>query len=66
MIKKQIALVLAAAAGLGLSGCLESPSGVTVHEPGKYMGAQDPLLATSGASRAEEMHKRFQLVQVDR
>ena len=33
---------------------------------GKYMGAKDPLLAASGASRAEGLQKRFQLVQVDR
>ena len=27
---------------LGLAGCYES-TGVTMHEPGEYKGAQDPL-----------------------
>ena len=63
---KKFTFVLMIAASLGLTGCLESPSDVKVHEAGKYMGAKDPLLAASGASRSEGLQKRFQLVQVDR
>lgn len=67
MLKKKISLMLVVLASVGVSGCLEeSPSDVTVHEAGKYKGAKDPLLATSGAARAEGLQKRFQLVQVDR
>ena len=65
MLKKKITFVLSCVALLGLSGCWES-SDITVHEAGKYKGAKDPMLATSGASRAEGLEKRFQLVQVDR
>ena len=65
MLKKEIIWAVVIAATLGLSGCWESAD-VTVHEAGKYMGAKDPLLATSGAARAEGLQKRFQLVQVDR
>ena len=65
-MRNKFALMLAVVANLGLSGCWESASDVTMHEAGKYMGAKDPLLATSGASRAEELLKRFELVQVDR
>ena len=65
MLKNNFVRVVAVVATLGLSGCWES-SDVTVHEAGKYMGAKDELLATSGASRTEGLHKRFQLVQVDR
>ncbi|MFT5449898.1 MAG: hypothetical protein ACI9DC_005096 [Gammaproteobacteria bacterium] len=64
-MKNKFTLMLAIVASLGLSGCWESAD-VTLHEAGKYMGAKDPLLATSGASRAEGLQKRFQLVQVDR
>lgn len=64
-MRNKFTLMLAIVASLGLSGCWESPD-VTIHEAGKYMGAKDPLLAKSGASRAEELQKRFQLVQVDR
>jgi hypothetical protein len=65
MLKTNLIGVAAIVATLGLSGCWESAD-VTVHEAGKYMGAKDELLATSGASRAEGLKKRFQLVQVDR
>lgn len=64
-MRNKFTMILVIVAGLGLSGCWES-SDVTMHEAGKYMGAKDPLLATSGASRAEGLQKRFQLVQVDR
>ena len=64
-MRHKFTLMLIVVASLVLSGCWESPD-VTMHEAGKYKGAKDPLLATSGASRAEGLQKRFQLVQVDR
>lgn len=57
-----IALVVAAA---GLSGCYEDTD-VTIHEPGKYKGAQDPLLSQQASARDEALKKRFQIVQTDR
>jgi len=57
-----VALVIAAA---GLSGCYEDAD-VTVHEPGKYKGATDPLLSQQAAARDEALAKRFQIVQTDR
>ena len=53
------------AASLSMTGCWESAD-VTMHEPGKYKGKSDPLLAQQGASRSEALKKRFQLVQMDR
>ncbi len=59
-------LVFLAASGLaGLSGCSESPN-VTLHEPGQFKGARDPLLDQQGSARQEALGKRFQLVQQDR
>lgn len=62
---RSITLAALAAATLALTGCWES-SDITVHEPGKYKGATDPLLAQQGASRADALKKRFELVQMDR
>ena len=65
MLKKKLTLVLAVAMSLSLSACWESTD-VTVHKAGKYIGATDSKLTTSGASRADGLQKRFKLVQVDR
>ena len=48
-----------------LSGCWESTD-VTLHEPGKYKGTEDPLLDPGATSRVETLRKRFDLVQTDR
>lgn len=59
-------LVFLAAIGLaGLSGCSESPD-VTLHEPGEFKGARDPLLDQQASARQDALGKRFQLVQQDR
>ena len=55
-------LVIAAA---GLGGCYESTD-VTIHEPGEYKGAKDPLLSQQASARDEALNKRFQIVQTDR
>ena len=65
MLKKKLTLLLAVAMSLGLSACWESTD-VTVHQAGKYMGAKDSNLTTSGAARADGLQERFKLVQVDR
>ncbi len=66
-MKRRGALTIAVLACTALaSGCWESTD-VTVHEPGRYKGVNDPLLdAKSTAEREEVLQKRFQLVQVDR
>lgn len=47
----------------GLSGCSSEPRSVTVHKPGVYKGAKDPLLARQ---QQQELIDRFKLVQTDR
>ncbi|MHB9097510.1 MAG: hypothetical protein ACYC5X_06780 [Syntrophales bacterium] len=47
----------------GLIGCSSEPRSVTMHEPGVYKGAKDPLLAQQ---RQQELIDRFKLVQTDR
>ena len=48
-----------------LTGCSD-PSSVTVHEPGVYKGAKDPLLSANTEERASELSARFNLGQIDR
>ena len=58
--------ILSLLAVLTLTGCFEQPE-VVVHEPGKYMGKEDPLLKVAGSSEQDELlAKRFQMVQTDR
>lgn len=60
-------LPLAAVAVLSLSGCLEKPPEVVLHEPGQYKGAQDPLLAVAGSDASNEaLAERFKNIQTDR
>jgi len=55
---------IALVAGM-LSGCWEDTD-VTLHEPGVYKGAPDPLLAQDSGARAKALGERFNLVQMDR
>ncbi len=48
---------------IGLAGCSYEPRETTIHEPGVYKGAKDPLLATQ---HRQELIDRFRLVQTDR
>lgn len=48
-----------------LTGCYESSS-VTVHQPGVYKGASDPLLVADSGERANELSARFNMGQLDR
>ena len=65
MVKRTMTMALGLVAALGLAGCWESTD-VTLNEPGKYMGAKDPLLSQQASSRTESLRQRFQLVQADR
>lgn len=65
MRTKGVALSVLLASVLSMSGCYETAD-VTVHEPGKYKGADDPLLKQQAAAREEALRKRFDLVQADR
>lgn len=47
-----------------LTGCYESSS-VTVHKPGVYKGANDPLLSANTEERVSALNARFS-GQVDR
>ncbi len=46
-----------------LSGCCYESRGVTMHEPGKYKGTKDPLLAFKNQ---QQLIDRLKLVQTDR
>ena len=48
---------------VGLTGCSTEPRSVTLHEPGVYKGAKDPLLAKT---QQQELIDRAKLVQTDR
>lgn len=46
--------------------CYESPK-IAVHEPGKYKGSTDPLLAKERTPQQQEtLRQRFDLGQTDR
>jgi len=47
----------------GLTGCSSESRKVTMHEPGVYKGAKDPLLVMQ---QQQELIDRFKLVQTDR
>ena len=48
-----------------LTGCSESSS-VTMHQPGVYKGASDPLLSANSEERASALSERFTTGQLDR
>jgi hypothetical protein len=48
---------------VGLAGCSSESRNVTIHQPGVYKGAQDPVLAMQ---KQQELVDRFKLVQADR
>jgi len=48
-----------------LTGCNETSS-VTLHKPGVYKGAEDPLLSANTAKRADALNTRFNMGQLDR
>lgn len=48
-----------------LAGCNQSTS-VTMHKPGIYKGANDPLLSANTEDRATALGERFTMGQLDR
>jgi hypothetical protein len=48
---------------MGPAACSYESRQTTVHEPGVYKGAKDPLLAQQ---KQQELIDRFKLVQTDR
>ena len=61
---KRITYILTAAIFLvSLTGCSYESRSTTMHEPGVYKGAKDPLLAQQ---KQQELIDRFKLVQTDR
>ncbi len=62
-MKLEYYLMAAIIALAGLIGCSPEPRSVTMHEPGVYKGADDPVLALKNQ---QELIDRFKLVQTDR
>jgi hypothetical protein len=62
-MKRRLCVLIAFVALVGLAACSSESRNVTMHEPGVYKGAQDPLLARQGQ---QELIDRFKLVQTDR
>jgi len=61
---KRILFMLTAFAVLaGIVGCSSESRSVTMHKPGVYKGAKDPLLALKNQ---QELIDRLKLVQSDR
>ena len=66
MSHRMIAVIVVSLSLLTVGACYESPN-IAVHEPGKYKGATDPLLAKERTPQQQEMlHQRFDLGQTDR
>ena len=50
-----------------LAGCDDPKATVKLHEPGKYLGKQDPLLGkTAGGANDKAIKDRFAQIQSDR
>ena len=52
---------------LTVAGCGDQVTSVTLHEPGQYKGAHDPLLDVAGTTEFnQKLQQRLQQVQTDR
>lgn len=62
------AMTLILGAMLLVGGCYDSPTEVTLYEPGKYKGKDDPLLHTiaEDPEHHERLNRRLQQGQADR
>lgn len=59
-------VILSAIIVLGIAGCSDS-SDVTLHKPGVYKGAMDPLIEKQRSPQQQEkLVARFNQVQTDR
>ncbi|MCP4407527.1 MAG: hypothetical protein GY807_07155 [Gammaproteobacteria bacterium] len=64
--KRIIQIICLITSSVWVMGCHEPPE-VTIHEAGVYKGAKDPLLdRRRQTGSADELVKRFNLVQIDR
>jgi hypothetical protein len=64
--RRSLAMVLALAfLPLSLTACAERAD-ATLHEPGVYKGAEDPLLAKQDSQYVETLQDRFAKGQTDR
>ncbi len=62
-MKRKLCVLTAFIVLAGVIGCSSESRKVTMHEPGVYKGAKDPLLALQ---QQQELIDRFKLVQTDR
>jgi hypothetical protein len=62
-MKRQLGIIASLLVFAGLAACSDEPREFTMHEPGKYKGAEDPLLAEG---QHPELNDRFMKVQTDR
>lgn len=62
-MKRIFIMLTAFAVMIGLVGCSSESRNVTVHKPGVYKGAKDPLLAQQ---KQQELIDRLKVVQSDR
>jgi hypothetical protein len=61
-----VAAIVVSLTLLTMGACYESPN-IAVHEPGKYKGTTDPLLAKERTPQQQEtLRQRFDLGQTDR
>ena len=63
MYNKVLLICFVLASSLALSSCLEDFQ-ITLHEPGQYMGPEDPLV--DKGSQSSVLAKRFNAGQIDR
>jgi len=62
-MKRTWYILLAFVVFAGLGGCSYESQKTTIHEPGVYKGAKDPLLALKNQ---QQLIDRLKLVQTDR
>ena len=62
-MKRIFVMLTAFAVMMGLVGCSSESRNVTMHKPGVYKGAKDPLLALKNQ---QELIDRLKVVQSDR
>jgi len=62
-MKRILFMLMALAVLVGLVGCSSESRNVTMHKPGVYKGAKDPVLALKNQ---QELIDRLKVVQSDR
>ena len=67
-VKRIISAAILAAASIALAACSDGDDqAAKLHEPGKHVGARDPLVEKSrSAQHTEALIKRFAMIQTDR